>query len=298
MHISITSILLGLGSKCLLNWALVLLQRKDVCTTFIGVFSTSLALADTVATLVLTAIHTQGDGQLLGLRVTRYHVCLLVQILGQIYGALHWPVVVITWLDHYWTVSRTLQPITAGARRMACSFVTCLLWSGAVLQVFLLSGFVPVLGDESPLQMQHCWVFPSSQILQVSLVFLSAAVCAALYLYAGSLGPNMSAEQPHPEPQSPGSPARGGVAYQVLLIFSKTWASFFILLWVLLLLPMGIPDYLGLSVPWLCFLNSILIGVVLCACCPAWHAVHSEMIPADIFCNWRLSSVTGDRMGL
>lgn len=33
--------------------------------------------------------------------LTRYHVCVLVQILGQVYSALQWPVVVLAGLDHF-----------------------------------------------------------------------------------------------------------------------------------------------------------------------------------------------------
>lgn len=71
------------------------------------VFSVSLAVVDT--TLTLFTIHGGGSAHLLGMLLTRYHVCVLVQILGQVYSALQWPVVVFT-------VTQRAQPAILRAR--------------------------------------------------------------------------------------------------------------------------------------------------------------------------------------
>lgn len=48
--------------------------------------------------------------------LTRYQVCFLVQILGQLYSALQWPVVVLAGLDHFLTVTQRTQPAILRAR--------------------------------------------------------------------------------------------------------------------------------------------------------------------------------------
>uniref|UniRef100_A0A4W6E8F9 G protein-coupled receptor 160 n=1 Tax=Lates calcarifer TaxID=8187 RepID=A0A4W6E8F9_LATCA len=269
MNISISCILLGLGVKCLLNWALVFLQRNHICRSFMGVFSVSLAVVDTALTLVFAAIHIHSDGHffLLGLEVTRYHTCLLVQIFGQVYGALQWPVVVVAGLDHLCTIS--LQPAAFRAKWIVRSFVTVLLWNLAALYVFMLSDFIPVLEDVSHYQIRHCWVFHTTQILQVVTLL-------SLTLGYATLHANLSTrlvKNPPQEDQRGTHPRRSFVC-QVLRILLNTWALFLIFPAALLLLPVGIPSYLGLNVAWLCFLNSFLIAVVLCVVRPTSQLAH------------------------
>ncbi|XP_049889194.1 probable G-protein coupled receptor 160 [Epinephelus moara] len=290
MNISISSILLSLGGKCLLNWSMVFLQRNHICKSFLGVFSVYLAVADTLLTLSVTTFHFHADGYvlLLGFKLTRYHVCLLVQILGQVYSALQWPVVVVAGLDHYFTISQRLQPNTARARRVVCLFVTCLLWYLTALYVFLLSDFIPVMEDVSYNLIHQCWVFHTSQILQVTIFLLLALGCAALH--AGRSA-HLLKNPPLRDQITDHSRAhsRRSVVHQALRIFLDTWALFLaIFLAVLLLLPVGIPAYLGLNVAWLCFLNSLLIAFVLCVVCPASQLVQGlATVPLDSFCEWR-----------
>uniref|UniRef100_UPI003AABA1A2 probable G-protein coupled receptor 160 n=1 Tax=Centroberyx gerrardi TaxID=166262 RepID=UPI003AABA1A2 len=295
MHLSIPSILLAVGVKCLLNWGLVLLQRNHICRSFVGVFSISVSIADTALTLAVAALHLQGDGLFLGLRLTRHHVCLLVQILGQIYGALQWPVVVVAGLDHYCTVSQRSQLVPARFRKIIRSFVTSLLWNLALLYVFLLSDFLPILEEESPYLLQRCWVFHMPQILQVAMALLLTAGCVVLHAGWPPLsccGPRFS-KHPPPKDQTidqSETRSRREIVHQASWIFLNTWALFLFFLAAFLLLPVGIPAYLGLNVPWLCFLNSLLIGVVLCAICPASQlAKGSAAVPPDSFCDWRFS---------
>lgn len=76
--------------------------------------------------------------------------------------------------------------------------------------------------------------------------------------------------------------------HQAIHIFVTTWALF--LLCLLLPLPMGIPAYLGLDAAWICFLNSLLIAVVLCVVCPAMQLAQglAAVLP-DNFCEWRFN---------
>lgn len=284
MNISIPSILLGLGGKCLLNWTLVFLQRNHICRSFVGVFSVSLALVDTMMALILTTLYIHADGcSLLGSRLTRYHVCLLVQILGQLYSLLQWPVVVVASLDHFCTVAQTLQPGSTLARWIIHSFETVLLWFWGLFYVFQLSDFTPVLKDEPFNQIHHCWAFHTCQILQIVTVLffltLSGAALHARHLYFPVK--NQTPDQRNAQPRS-------DIVHQSLSIFLDTWTPLLAFLAVLLLLPVGIPAYLGLNVVWLCFLNSFLIGLAFCAVCPASQLAQGlAAVPSDSFCEWK-----------
>lgn len=299
MNISIPSILLCLGGKLLLNWALVFLQRKHICKSFLGVFSVSLAVADTTLALSVTTLHIHVDGYvfLLGMKLTRHHVCLLVQVLGQVYSALQWPVVVLAGLDHFCTVTQRLQPTTARTRWIVCLLVSGLLWSLTALYIFLLSDFSPALEDVSHYQIHQCWVIHTSQTLQVAMVLLLTLGCAALHAgWSTRLLKNPLKDQTTEQSRTR---SRRNVVHQAVRIFLHTWALFlFFFLAVLLLLPVGIPAYLGLNIAWLCFLNSLLIALVLCAVCPASQLVQGlAAVPPDSFCEWRFkySSAAEDK---
>lgn len=293
MYVSITSVLLGLGGKCLLNWTLVFLQKNHISRSLLGVFSVSLAVVDTALTLTVTAIHIRSDTYivLLGLQLTRYHICLLVQILGQVYKVVQWPVVVMAGLDHFCTVTQRRQVTNLRAKLIFNSLVTCFMWYAAALYVFLLSDFRPVLEDVSHHQMHRCWVLDTSQILIIATPLLLTLGCAALRagrpLVLLKYPPPPSEDQIKDQSQTH---HRRGFVHQALHIFLNTWTLFLVCLAVLLLLPLGIPTYLDLNVAWLCFLNSLLIAVVLCAVCPASQQLHGlAAIPPDSFCEWRFN---------
>ncbi|XP_029381280.1 putative G-protein coupled receptor 160 [Echeneis naucrates] len=289
MNIPIYSILLGLGWKCLFNWALMFLQRSHICRSFLGVFSASLAVVDTILILIFADIHIHGDARLflLDLELTRYHTCLLVQILGQVYSTLQWPIVVVAGLEHFCAIS--LQPAHSWAKRLARPLVAILLWYLTALYVFLLSGFTPVLEDVSHHQIQQCWVFHTTEPLQVVTVLSLILGCAVLHAACST-----RLFDPPPQkdriPDQSATHSRKNVVCQVLHVFLNTWALVLIFLVVLLLLPVGIPSYLGLNVAWLCFLNSFLIAVVLCVACPASQIEQGlAAVPPDSFCEWRFN---------
>nr|XP_019956530.1 PREDICTED: probable G-protein coupled receptor 160 [Paralichthys olivaceus]XP_019956538.1 PREDICTED: probable G-protein coupled receptor 160 [Paralichthys olivaceus] len=288
MNTSTLSILLGLGGKCLLNWVLVFLQRRHICRSFVGVFSVSLSVLDTAMTLIFVSIHIHAEGPLflLDWQLTRYHTCLLVQILGQVHSVLQWPVVLVASLDHFCTVS--LPPASFRVKWIVYSFVTVLLWNLTALYVFLLSDFNPVLEDVSHYQINQCWVFHSTQILQVVTLLSLTQACAVLHAVCHSrLSQNPSLKNQITNQSR--TLSRRSFVCQVLSMFLSTWAPLLIFLAVLLLLPVRIPSYLGLNVAWLCFLNSFLIALVLSVVCPTpQFAQGLAAVPADSFCEWRV----------
>lgn len=299
MNISILSLQLGLGGKCLLDWALVFFQRNHILRSFLGVFSVSLTVVDTALTLSVTTIHINGDDSvwLLGLKMTRHHICLLVQILGRIYEALQWPVVVSAGLDHLFTIAQRVKPSGGRVRWFVYLLVTTLLWHLAAVYVFLLSDFTPVLEDVSHLQIHQCWVARTSHILQVVTLLLLTLGCFIVQSWSRTKLLHSAALKDQSEAHS-----RRSVVYQAAGTFLTTWALFLLLLAVLLLLPVGIPAHLGMNAAWICFLNSLLIAVVLCGVCPAVQlAKGSASVPPDSFCEWRFKfspAAAEDRAGL
>ncbi|XP_046884475.1 probable G-protein coupled receptor 160 [Hypomesus transpacificus] len=284
MEISVPSILLGLGGKSLLNWTLVLLQKKHMFWSFLGVFSCSLALVDSLLTLSLSVLHLQGDICVLGVRFTRHHVCLLVQIFSYTYDALNWPVLIASALDHFWIL---LPGPTTASRGLKLCYITatCLLWSLVLLYVFLVSGFRPVFGNEPHHHLLHqCWVLSSTQMPQVSMVLFLTIVCAVLHVLTGLPMPKNRASK---ETKTDAKSKKDTIG-RCLWIFLSTWVCFIVLLAVILMLPDGIPAYLGLNVAWLCFTRSFIIGVFVCT---RWSTPQLEECSAfsDYFCNWRLS---------
>ncbi|XP_074544315.1 putative G-protein coupled receptor 160 [Halichoeres trimaculatus] len=282
MIISIPSILLSLGVKCLLNWALVLIQRNHICQSFLGVFSISLSVIDTALTLFAATVHLLNDGYILliGVKFTRFHVCLLVQILGQVYSNLQWPVVVLAGLDHYKSLTRRLESTVTRAKQLVYLFVSGCLWYLSAVFVFLLSDFNPILENVPYNQIQQCWVFHTSQILQVVVLLLLSLGYTTLHArYNKQLPKDQNTDQ-------------RTTVYQITHIFLNTWVLFLFFLAVLFLLPVGIPAYLGLNVVWLSFLNSILIALLLCAVCPASQLVQGlAAVPPDSFCEWRIKFI-------
>ncbi|KAM6948225.1 putative G-protein coupled receptor 160 [Aplochiton taeniatus] len=287
MNTSILSILLGLCGKCLLNWAIVLHQRKNILRSFIGVLSLSLSLIDTLMTLSVTTLHIQRDAKLMGIRVTRHHICMSLQIVGQTYNALHWPVLVLACLDHNWALSRRLESGSIRAAQLINLVSVSVLWTGAILYVFLFSGFLPVLGEDNPSLLHQCWLFSSTWIL-VTMVLYLIVVCAVLYVGFSThrgrdlrrLTRNLMKTQ---------TEIKYGRVQQVLGVWLSNWAVFLVFICICLMVPVEIPAHLGLNVPWLCFLNSFLIGVASCSSATVSQTTETPGLSTiDSFCDWEL----------
>lgn len=290
MSISVPSVLFGLGGKCLLNWSLVLLQRDHIWRSFVCVFSLSLAVADTVLTLAVTLIHLQGDCNLLGWRLTQFHVCLLVQLLGYVYSAQHVGVLLVTLLEHLYIVSRRLRRSMWKPTLVSQLFLTALTWVFSALYVFKLSNMQPYLEDVAHFQISHCWTSSSSVISELSIVVGGLCLCWTLcrslkqlaQLVANCDHSNCVAtlrSQMRPRLMFVGKVAR---------IFVDTWALFLVFLLFLVVAPVKMPSHLGLNCAWLCFANSLLVAAALCVVSPASELARGlAAVPPDSFCDWK-----------
>lgn len=288
MELFILPILLSLGVQSGLNWNLVLFQRNHISKSFLGVFSVSLAVVDTTLTLCVGALHfAEGSIAFMGLKFTRFHICLLVQILGQVYSSLQGPVLCLATLDHFCTVTHRLHPTTARARLFVYVLVTTFLLFAAIFYVFLLSDFEPVLADVPHSQIRRCWVFHAPQMLQVAMVALALGCAVVHVCYSTGL---LKALQVKERTGAESGSRRGrSLVHQTTETLLSTWTPLLLLLVVLLLLRVGIPAHLGLNAAWICFLNSLLIAAVVCVAHPAVQSAQdlATLLP-DSFCEWRL----------
>lgn len=295
MNIPVPSMLLGLGGKCVLNWTLLFLQKDHLWKCFVGIFGLSLATVDTIITIIVTFIHIQADSNILGLRLTRYHECLLVQLLGYIYSALHFAIIILTSLEHFLIVSRRLQHGALKTTRIFYLFLTFLLWTSMTFYVFALSDIYPILEDIAHFKIYRCWISSSSEILEISMLVVFWAFCCIIwhglkYLIQIIINPHLAIKS-HIQ-------SRLNFIRKVGRIFLDTWAYFLVFLFLHMVLPVDMPAYLGLNCAWLCFINSLLIGVALCVVNPSFELAQGlATVPPDSFCEWRLKfSLAADNM--
>ncbi|XP_072296421.1 probable G-protein coupled receptor 160 [Eucyclogobius newberryi] len=290
MTVPLPSMLLGLAAKSVLNWALVFLQKQHICRSFVCVFSLSVSIVDLVLTLFVTFVHLLQDVSLLDVRFTRYHVCLLVQILGFVHSAQHPGVLVLTVLEHLLTVSRLRDAM----RRATWVFHLCLtltVWLCATLYVFKLSDAVLFLDDAANIQEDHCWISSSSAISETATFVGFLLLCFVSWhslKYTTQL-----AKKPHRNclmTIKTEIHMRFIFICNVLRIFWKTWALFLLFLFFHVVLPVEMPSYLSLNCAWCCFLNSLLIALALCAVNPSLElAQGTAAVPPDSFCEWKLT---------
>ncbi|XP_048845905.1 probable G-protein coupled receptor 160 [Brienomyrus brachyistius] len=295
MQNDIYSLVLVLNGKCLLNWAVVGLQRRHMGQSLLGLLCVSLALVDTFLAAGTSAIYLLEDVSVLSLRLTSHHICLLVQTACFTYGLMHWPVFFIIGLDHFWNLSHRPRPLH-WARKLGYAVGVGLMWTTALLYVTLVSQFYLEVQEEPYLLLSSCQVFQSPQSTQVSVVLLITLACALINSVPGFQAPVFTEIKVPPghigsvlvEPQCMSPRAilsRKQVLGLILHGFLSTWAPYVLLQAAVLVLRVNIPAYMDLNVPWLCFLNSFLISVAL------WgytrDLCHEERVMfTDGFCHW------------
>lgn len=298
MNIGLHSVLFGLGGKCLLNWALILLQKSHIWRSFICVFSLSLAFVDTVLTLIVTFIHLQSDANILGWRVTQYHFCLLVQTLGYIYSAQHYSLLIITSLEHLYIVLRRLQHSIWKPTWLFQLFLTICVWVFSTFFVFKISTVRPYLEDVAHFQINQCWISSSSVISELA-IFLS---CLSLLWVLWDLLTSLIhlAKNPHSDYLTI---LKNQIQPKLLFvckvgrIFWDVWALFLLFLFFHTVTPVKMPSHLGLNCAWLCFVNSVLVAVALSVVRPASELTQNlAAVPPDSFCDWKTEFSLANQM--
>ncbi|KAI7810005.1 putative G-protein coupled receptor 160 [Triplophysa rosa] len=277
------SLLLSLWLKSFVNWVVVTVQRHHVIRSFSGFFCVSLALVDSFFSFTITAIYYLEDFNISGWRVTRYHACLLPQIACLVCGVLHWPVFLLGVLDHFWTPSPIASHVSR-VQKLVYATAACLLWILATCYVFWVPDVV-LLGDDR----NRCDLFSSSQSVQVLGVLLLTVTCVILYSFTPCVKPRGQVFQ---------HSTRGTqqscflVSRPIMYTFLNTWASYIILMLVLLFLQMELNAYLEMNSVWLCFLNSFSVAMALCGRSFAFDSKNSQTV-TDGFCSWSFCFIYG-----
>lgn len=83
-----------------------------------------------------------------------------------------------------WFVTQRVQPAIPRARWFSYLFATTFLRSLTTLYIFLLSDFSPVIDGVPYRQIHQCWVFHTSQVQQIAMLFLLTQV--RITVHAGS----------------------------------------------------------------------------------------------------------------
>ncbi|XP_050983542.1 probable G-protein coupled receptor 160 [Labeo rohita] len=282
METSFPLLLLVLWLKSLLNWLVVVVQRHYVIRSFSGFFCISLALIDSLLSLVLTAIFYLEDFNISGWHFTRYHICLLAQITCFIYAVLQWPVFLLVGLDNFWMLSFS-SAHTSWKQKLTYIAGVCLLWILAALYVFWESGVVLLLGDDEEHQ---CELFSSPQTSQVLIALLLTVTGVILYSHAPFEKWRVQVSL-HSTQQSCLVCVR-----RAMHTFLNTWASFLVLMVVLPLLQIEMHTHLQMNVIWLSFLNSFSVALALSGRSFTPNSKKSDTI-TDGFCTWYFCSTCG-----
>ncbi|XP_065133222.1 probable G-protein coupled receptor 160 [Paramisgurnus dabryanus] len=274
MDTLLPSLLILLWSKSFINWVVVTIQRHYMIRSFSGFFCISLALTDSFLSFIVTVIYYLEDFNISGWRLTRHHVCLLVQIACLVGGVLHWPVFLLTLLDNLWTPSSSqktwMQKLTYGAG-------VCLIWILATLYVFWVADVVLLLGgDKHP-----CHVFSSSQSIQVLSTLLLTVTCVVFYSFTSPEKKRVQVFLHSPQICMISS-------RQILYTFLSTWAPFIVLMIMFPFLQTEMNALLQMNTVWLCFLNSFAMAMALCS-----RPFEFSETLTDGFCSWSSCFVYG-----
>ncbi|XP_048203101.1 probable G-protein coupled receptor 160 [Perognathus longimembris pacificus] len=287
-------LLLIILGKILLNILTLGMRRKGTNQNFMDYFCISLALIDLVLLVNISIISYFRDFVFLGIRFTKYHICLLTQIVSLTYGLLHYPVFVIAYIDYCLNFSRTPKLSSKGQRLFYLSIVI-LIW---------ISVLAYVLGDPAihqSLEAQgvsyQCPSYVSSQSywLSVSMMLLLSGAFITSWSEVLTLIQAVRITSYMNDtilyfPFSPHNSYTGNskktLTPKLTVCFLGTWLPFVLLQAVMLFLNVQMPAYIEMNVPWLYFVNSFLIATVCWFNC---HEVYlkDSVFPVDPFVNWK-----------
>lgn len=281
--------------KILLNFLTLGMRRKTTHRTFMGCFCVSLALVDILLLANISIIACSRDFVLLGMRFTKYHICLFTQIISCAYGVLHYPVFFIACVDYYLNFSKTAN-LPIKWQKPLYILTVIFIW---------ISVLTYVLGDPAIYQSlkarsvhsSQCPVYVSEQgywlsfsmltVLSVALVSCWADVLALVQEIRVTSYMNETVLY-FPSPPHLLHPvnAKRRLLPKYIICFLGTWLPFVFLQVIVLSVKVQIPAYIEMNIPWLFFVNSFLIAVVSWCTCREL-TLQSLVLPVDPFVNWK-----------
>ncbi|XP_067851006.1 probable G-protein coupled receptor 160 [Heptranchias perlo] len=291
-------LLIVLFAKVLLNW-IILSIKRNMLQSFIGYFCISLSLMDLALFMNVLIVSCFKAFVVLGTQVGNYHICLLLQIFSSMYSVLHLPVVFLSGLDYYMNLPHLPKPVSP-FRRILYIFTVVLLWIGAVVYLLGINSLYPESKATFYLLFQ-CDISISSQSRFLSVMILLTVVVVTIYCWSGlsslvrslrviSYLEEMVVLCSHSTAWLQAHSVKKQLLTNVAMCFLLTWTPFILLQLTVVLIWAPLPAYMDLNVPWLCFINSFLIGAVY------WlkhNDISQDVISLfpDDFCHWKFCHI-------
>ncbi|XP_060690031.1 probable G-protein coupled receptor 160 [Hemiscyllium ocellatum] len=288
-------LLFVLFAKIILNFIILSTKRK-ILSSLIGYFCISLSLMDLalfVNVLIVTCFKTC---TVLGTQIGNHHICLLLQIFSSMYSVLHLPIFFLSGLDFYINLPRLPKPLNT-SRKILYIFIIMLLWIGAIVYVFDIHSLHPPLKAVLYNYFLQCDVTISIQSHFLSILILLTVILVIIYCWSGlsslvrSLKVISHVEEvvvicSHSNAWRQSHSAKEQLLTNITMCFLLTWSPFILLQLTVVLIWAPLPAYMDLNVPWLCFMNSFLIGAIYWL---RYGEVSQDVISLfpDSFCHWR-----------
>nr|XP_044986285.1 probable G-protein coupled receptor 160 [Jaculus jaculus]XP_044986286.1 probable G-protein coupled receptor 160 [Jaculus jaculus]XP_044986287.1 probable G-protein coupled receptor 160 [Jaculus jaculus]XP_044986288.1 probable G-protein coupled receptor 160 [Jaculus jaculus] len=293
LNVSCLLSLIILG-KILLNIFTLGMRRKNTYQNFMECFCISLALVDLVLLVSISLISYFRDFVLLGIRFTKYHICLFTQITSFTYGFLHYPVFLIAGIDYCLNLSKTTK-FSCKCQKLFYFFIVILVWVSALAYV---------LGDPAIYQSleahgtwYQCPTYVSAQSYWLSFSMVMSLFVAFIIAWPEiitliqamritSYMNQMVLYFPLTSLSQSNVISRKVLLSKLIVCFLGTWSPFVVLQVILLSIPVQVPAYIEMNIPWLYFVNSFLIATVYWCNCHKLY-LRDTILPVDPFVNWK-----------
>ncbi|XP_006910885.1 probable G-protein coupled receptor 160 [Pteropus alecto] len=281
--------------KILLNILTLGMKRKSTYQNFMEYFCISLAFIDLLLLVNISIICYFRDFVLLGIRFTKYHICLFTQIISFTYGFLHYPVFLIAYIDYYLNFSKTTK-LAFKCKKLFYFFTVILIW---------ISVFVYVLGDPSisqNLNAQNVNSYQCPFYISIQSYWLSFSMVMILFMaFITSWSEVITLVQairitsymnetilyfPFSSHSSYTVNSKKTLLPKLIICFLGTWLPFVLFQVIILILKVEIPGYIEMNIPWLYFVNSFLIATVYWFNCHKLN-LRDIALPVDPFVNWK-----------
>ncbi|XP_053456163.1 probable G-protein coupled receptor 160 [Nycticebus coucang] len=281
--------------KIILNILTLGLRRKNTCQSFMEYFCISLAFVDLLLLVNISVISYFRDFVLLGIRFTRYHICLFTQIISFTYGFLHFPVILIACVDYYLNFSKPIK-LSFKCQTLFYFLTIVLLWISVLGYVLRDPGVSRSLEVQSA-HSRPCPFYVSNQsywlawsMLGVLFVALITSWSEVITLVRAIRITSYMSETILYFPFSSHSrytvSSKKILLSKLLICFLGTWSPFVLLQVIILSLKVQIPAYVEMNIPWLYFVNSFLIATVYWFNCHKFNLIHVTL-PVDPFVSWK-----------
>uniref|UniRef100_A0A2D4F338 G-protein coupled receptors family 1 profile domain-containing protein n=2 Tax=Micrurus corallinus TaxID=54390 RepID=A0A2D4F338_MICCO len=281
--------------KVFINLFLLQVRKHSCHQSFMSYFCISLAIFDLIVLGMMTLIFCNRDVLIGEIRFTEYHICLLLQIMSFVYGILHYPVFLIAGLDYCLTITHTSK-YQNKCWKSLYKVAVILTWISALGYVLNLPSSSSWLNINNDNYGHQCPFYISSQTYWLSLGMLSTMCLVLVFCWSEirnivqstkliSFERDMVLLFPY-ELEGSSRDHSKHLLTRLLISLMGTWLPLIMLQMLIVLLNAEIPAHIEMNVPWLCFVNSFLIGV---AC---WVRGQDIVAPEDSwdidpFVSWK-----------